>query len=320
MNRWYVLVLGAMLALFVGCFFLSYHIKDQAVNVEKLKTEQIVPWGVQSINATDQWPELTGKGVKVAVMDSGINFNHPDFGDNIKKGFNAINPSELPIDDYGHGSLVAGVIAAKNNNIGVVGVAHDVELYPVKVLDKYGEGELADIAEGVDWCIENKIQIINMSFAIEEDELLLRSAIMKAVNAGIVVVASAMNSNGGDVGYPASYKEVISVTAVDQKNKICSIAPRGKIDFSAPGVDIVSTASNGGYEEFTGTSLATPHITGIIALVMQKPKKVGMSKSETGFQNEIYNILRRLTLDIGEKGKDKVFGEGFVTLKKIRGD
>lgn len=82
-------------------------------------------------------------------------------------GFNAINPSELPIDDYGHGSLVAGVIAAKNNNIGVVGIAPDVELYPVKVLDKYGEGEITDIAEGVDWCIENKIQVINMSFAIE---------------------------------------------------------------------------------------------------------------------------------------------------------
>ncbi|HOV28226.1 MAG TPA: S8 family peptidase [Pseudobacteroides sp.] len=318
MKRRFLLVLGTIFALFVGCFlFYYYNNEEQAVNVEILKTEQIVPWGVQSINAPAQWPEITGKGVKVAVMDSGINFNHPDFGDNIKKGFNTINPSELPIDDYGHGSLVAGVIAAKDNNIGVVGVAPDVELYPVKVLDKYGEGEITDIAEGVDWCIENKMQIINMSFAIEEDKPLLRSAIMKAVHAGIVVVASAMNSNGGDVGYPASYKEVISVTAVDQRNKICSTAPRGKIDFSAPGVGIVSTASNGGYEELLGTSLAAPHITGLIALIMQDPKRFGLSESKANLNDDIYNLLKRLTLDIGEKGKDRVFGEGFVTLKNI---
>jgi subtilisin family serine protease len=247
-------------------------------------------------------------------MDSGIN-KHLDLGGNIKEGYNAINPSELPVDDYGHGTLVCGVIAAQNNDIGIVGIAPDVELYPIKVLDKYGEGNISVIANAVDWCVKNKIQIINMSFAIEEDKLLLRDAIMEAIDSGIIVVASGSNTYGGEVGYPASYERVISVTAIDKRFKIGKTSPRGKIDFSAPGVSIVSTSNDGDYEEFTGTSLAAPHITGLIALVLQNPKKFGLSNSKTNIQNEVYSLFKDFSKDLGNKGKDNVFGEGFVLLK-----
>lgn len=290
---------------------------------EALMTKQIVPWGVQSINAPALWSEVTGKGVKVAILDSGIN-KHPDFGDNIKKGYNAIKPSELPIDDYGHGTIVCGIIAAQKNTFGIVGVAPEAELYPVKVLDSYGEGEILDVVNGIDWCIKNKIQIINMSFAIENDNDLLRSCVKRAIDAGIIVVASALNSYKGNAGFPASYDKVISVTAVDERLKICKTAPKGKVDFPAPGVDVLSVSDDKGYEKFTGTSIAAPHITGVIALISQDPKKFGLFGSKTEIQNDVYKLLKYLSKDLGQTGKDKVYGEGFVSFQniktKIKGD
>jgi subtilisin family serine protease len=295
-------------------WYKDFYLPNKTVDVEILKTKQIIPWGVKSINAPALWSKVTGKGVKVAVMDSGINFKHPDFGKNLMAGYNAIDPTQPPIDDYGHGTLVSGVIAAQNNSIGIVGVAPDVELYPVKVLDKYGEGDISAIASGVDWCIKNKIQIINMSFAIDEDKPLLCSSIKKAIDAGIIVVASASNTYGGDAGYPASYDNVISVTAVDEDFKIGKTAPRGKIDFSAPGVSIVSTSSDGDYEEFSGTSLAAPHITGLIALMLQDPQNFELPKDKGYAYKDIYKVLKGLSKDLGQKGKDSTFGEGFVSL------
>lgn len=305
-----ILILGFM-------FFIckDLELEKQIMNDEILKSEQEVPWGIESLNAPALWSDVTGKGVRVAIMDSGFNFEHPDFGKNIKEGYNAIDPGELPIDDYGHGTLVAGVIAAQNNSIGVVGIAPDVELYPIKVLNNHGEGDISDIADAIDWCINNKIQIINMSFAIPEDKPLLYSSILKATNAGIILVASASNTYGGEVGFPASYDEVISVTAVDKNYHIGKTAPRGKIDFSAPGVNILSTSYNGNYEEFSGTSLTAPHVTGLIALVLQRPTEFGLLKNEVNSQKAIYNILKNFSKDLGEKNKDNTFGEGFIYME-----
>lgn len=312
---------GVLLLLIVTVFWFAFfwfryfYNTKKTVNIDALKNEQIMPWGVESVNAPALWPEVTGKGIKVAIMDSGINSKHPDFSKNIEEGYNAIDHTQPPVDDFGHGTLVSGVIAAQNNGFGVVGVAPDVELYPVKVLDKFGEGDISAIADGVEWCIENKVQVINMSFAIPEDKPLLRDAVMKAINAGIIVVASASNTYGGEVGYPASYNEVISVTAVDEKFRIGKTSPRGKIDFSAPGVNIVSTSSNGDYEEFSGTSLAAPHVTGLIALILQKPQKFGLPEGKSYSYTDIYNVLKGLSKDLGKRGKDSIFGEGFISLK-----
>lgn len=310
-----VLLLIAILSWTAFFWYKDFYLPNKMIDVKALKTKQIIPWGIKSINAPAFWPKVTGKGVKVAVMDSGINFKHPDFGKNVKEGYNAIDPTQPPLDDYGHGTLVCGVIVAQNNGFGVVGVAPDVELYPVKVLDKFGEGEFSAIADGVEWCIKNKIQIINMSFAIPEDKPLLRNAITKAVNAGIIVVASASNTYGGDAGYPASYENVISITAVDDNFKISKTAPRGKIDFSAPGVSIVSTSSDGGYEEFSGTSLASPYATGLIALILQNLQNFGLPKDKGYSYIDIYNVLKGLSKDLGQKGKDSTFGEGFISFR-----
>lgn len=313
-----LLIIAIMVIIVTTIYLIYYKAEFQTTDINLLKTQQMIPWGVKSVNAPVLWTETTGKGVKVAIMDSGIDFQHPDLGSSINQGYNAIDPSTLPNDDYGHGTLVGGIIAAKNNSIGVVGVAPDTKIYPVKVLDKYGEGDIADIERGIDWCIENQIQIINMSFSIEDDKPLLKSSIEKALDAGIIVVASASNSFGGKVGFPASYENVISVTSVDEKMKLGENSPRGKIDFCAPGVKILSTSNDGSYEEFSGNSLATPHVTGLIALLLENPKKYGLPEGKRNIQLNVYQILKSLSLNLGEKGKENFYGEGFITMSNIK--
>lgn len=309
-------LLLAIILLSAYSFYSKTSFSGNSLNTNELNTRQIIPWGVESANAPALWSDVTGKGVKVAVLDSGFDYSHPDFGDNIKEGYNAIEPGNPINDDYGHGTSMCGVIAAANNGFGIVGVAPDAELYPIKVLDEYGEGEISDIVEGIDWCIENDIQIINMSFAIEKDIPLLKSAVEKAINAGIIIIASAGSTFNNKVGYPASYEGVISLTAVDRKLKLGDYSPKGKIDFSAPGIDVVSTVGDGCYEICSGTSIAASYFTGLTALVLQNPQRFGLPAGSSCTRADVYNILKSFSKDLGEKGKDSIYGEGFVCFNK----
>jgi subtilisin family serine protease len=312
MKKFFSVILLIICCLTTYYFLNNFNAENQLTNMNMLKNKQIVPWNIKSVTNVDSSCELTGKGIRIAILDTGIDFNHPDFGANIKHGFNAINPTALPKDDNGHGTLVAGIIAAQNNKFGIIGIAPDAEIYPVKVLDKYGQGSIKDVLSGIDWCISNKIQVINMSFSILNDNPLLYSSVMKAINAGIIVVASADNSCGGKVGYPASYKGVISVTAVNSKYKIDETDPRGKIDFCAPGINIISTNNKDSYELCKGTSFAAPHISGVISLILQHPEKFGLKKRSIYSNSDIYNALCSMTKHLG---KNSVFGEGFVSVK-----
>jgi subtilisin family serine protease len=312
------IIIMAIIMLLILIMLIWYK-KNNSVDIKDLRTKQIIPWGIKNINVFKVWPIVNGKGVRVAVMDSGVYFQHPDFENKIKSGFNTFNTNELPIDEYGHGTLVSGIIMAQNNSLGIVGVAPNVDLYPVKVLDKYGEGDISNIANGIDWCIKNNIQIINMSFSINEDKPLLKESILKAVNAGIIVIASASNlyhiDNNNGVGYPASYKEVISVAGIDEKLMISENSTKGKIDFSAPGVNIISTYNDGNYKELSGNSFAAPYITGIVALILQDSKIFGLPKDKCYLNKTLYGILRSLSNDLGKRGKDNKFGYGFIAFK-----
>lgn len=256
---------------------------------------------------------LTGQGVKVAVLDSGVAFEHPDFERRLQPGYNALDPSRPPLDDFGHGTPVTGVIFAQDNGFGVTGVAPDVQLFPVKVLDRYGEGDIDAVVRGLDWCIANGIHIVNMSFAVPEPDDRLHAAIRRAYDAGIVLVAAAENTFGGAPGYPASYEEVISVTAVDADKKPYRGAPKGKIDFAARGVDILSTSTDGGYERYSGTSIAAPRVTGWIARILQKPEAFDVETDNPGrLHVSVYEALRQMAEDLGEPGPDEVFGAGWI--------
>lgn len=279
---------------------------------------EILPWGVDRIDADLVWdkedPKLAvdpganaGGGVKVAILDTGIDLDHPDLQANIKGGINTVNPRKSPDDDNGHGTHVAGIIAAVDNAVGVIGTAPEAWLYAVKVLNRQGSGYVSDIIEGLQWCIDNKMQVVNMSFGTSSDVQSLYDAIVKAYHSGMVLVAAAGNSGPGDdtVLYPARYKEVIAVSATDQNDNIAWFSSRGpEVELAAPGVNIMSTFKNGGYMVLEGTSMACPHVTGTAALVIAS----GVSTRD--------EIRTRLQATADNLGDPNLFGYGLVDAQE----
>lgn len=238
---------------------------------KKPKDLQELTWGIDRINADEVWEVNTGFEIKVAILDTGIDLEHPDLMDNIKGNVNMIKPSKNGNDKNGHGTHVAGVVAAINNDIGVIGTGPEVSLYAVKVLDNQGRGWASDLIDGLDWCIGYGMQVVNMCFGSEEDNESFHEAVLKAYDAGIILVASAGNNGeyGGAIEYPAKYPETIAVSAIGEDDHFASFSSYGpEIDLTAPGIDIKSTYKNGSYRIMSGTSMSAPHVTGTVALVL----------------------------------------------------
>lgn len=232
---------------------------------------QELPWGINRIGADKAWLKSTGLTIKVAVLDTGIDLDHLDLQGNIKGNVNMINPRKSGNDDNGHGSHVAGIVAAINNDIGVIGAGPEIYLYAVKALDRNGSGWLSDLIEGLEWCINNKMQVVNMSLGSSADNQSFHDAIIKTYQAGVTQVAAAGNNGESDgaISYPAKYPETIAVSAIDENNGFASFSSYGQeIDLAAPGVNINSAYNNGYYKILNGTSMAAPHVTGTVALVI----------------------------------------------------
>lgn len=263
---------------------------------------QPLPWGIShvNVNADDVWSISTGKDVKVAVLDTGIDLDHPDL--NVAGNINKIEPSSSGDDDNGHGTHVAGTIAALDNTFGAVGMAPDAELYAVKVLNRRGIGYTTDIIAGIQWSIKHGIEVINMSLGGGSKNDSFEEAIKAAVDSGIVVVCAAGN-NSGDVIYPAAYEDAIAVSAVDSSNNLAYFSNFGSdIDVAAPGVAIYSTYRNGRYKTYSGTSMAAPHVAGLAALLIGK----GISAVK------VRGIITATAEDIGDPGEDVEFGYGLI--------
>ena len=223
-------------------------------------------WGMEKVNAPSAWSRTRGKGVKVAVIDTGIDFDHPEI--TTVGGYNAIDSSVSYKDDNGHGTHVAGTIAAADNDIGVVGIAPDVSLYGVKVLNARGRGTFAGVIDGIQWAVQNGMDVANMSLGASRGTEALKDAMDAAKAAGTIIIAAAGNS-GGSVGYPAAYDSAIAVAASNSSDKVAYFSSRGsEVDLIAPGVSIKSTYLGGGYRSLSGTSMACPHITGLAALAV----------------------------------------------------
>ena len=292
---------------------------DDDVIIEALQkgasqSVQVLPWGVDRIDAELVWSTgNTADPIKVGIIDTGISKDHPDLALNIKGGVNAINPYKSWNDDNGHGSHVAGIVAALNNSIGVVGVGPQIDLYAVKVLNASGSGYLSDVIEGIEWAINNGMQVINMSLGTNQGVQSLHDAVIAAKNAGIVVVAAAGNS-GGAVSYPAAYPEVIAVSATDKNNQIASWSSRGpEIDFAAPGVSIYSTYKGKSYATLSGTSMAAPHVAGAAALVLNTPVgSYDLNGNGKWDPDEVQTKLCDRAVDLGTFGMDNLYGCGLV--------
>lgn len=232
-------------------------------------SDQAVPWGITKISASSAWSFSRGENIKVAVVDTGIDTNHPDLINNIAGCVNLISTNLTCEDDNGHGTHVSGTIAAEDNNLGVVGVAPSSKIYAVKVLDSDGGGYISDIIEGIQWAVDNQMQIINLSLGTSSDITAFHNAVINAKNAGVLVVAAAGNSGSRNntVKYPAKYAEVIAVAAIDKNDSVPYWSSRGiEVDIAAPGKDVYSTDYEDGYYTMSGTSMAVPHVVGVAAL------------------------------------------------------
>lgn len=239
---------------------------------------ETLPWGVDRIDAEKVHPYDKGTGVKVAIIDTGIDYTHPNLDANYRGGIGYRKGIVIdPMDDQGHGTHCAGIVAAEDNEIGVIGVAPEAYLYAVKVLNQYEDGYYgysSDVVAGIDWAINNGIQVISMSIGSDYDSVTLHNACdAAAYNAGIIVVAAVGNDGrrsgwGDNVDYPARYDSVIAVAATDSSDNRAKWSSTGPdVELSAPGVYILSTYP-GGYAYMRGTSMACPHVTGTAALAL----------------------------------------------------
>ena len=211
---------------------------------------------------------------------------------------------------------MAGIAAAVDNTIGVIGVGPQIDLYAVKVLDRRGSGYLSDVIEGLGWAIQNGMQVVNMSLGTASDVQSFHDAVAEVYAAGITQVAAAGNT-GEAVIYPAAYPEVIAVSATDNTDTIAPWSSRGpQIDLAAPGVSIYSTYKGSTYKTLSGTSMAAPHVTGAVALVLTQTAKCDTDLSGSCSPAEVQQRLEITAEDLGTAGRDDLYGSGLVDAEK----
>jgi subtilisin family serine protease len=229
-----------------------------------------LPWNIKRIGAPQAWPLTRGAGVRVAVLDSGIDQKHPAL--QAAGGFNAMGGLSYQ-DDIGHGTHVAGIIAAQDVGRGVIGAAPAADIYAVKIMGAQG-GTFSSIISGIQWCLRNKIDVANMSFGVKHGSPSLAQAVRNAAAAGLTMAAAAGNTPE-PVVFPAAYPEVIAVSASTMRDQVAEWSGRGpELDFIAPGTDIRSTKLGGDYAFKEGTSMAAPHVTSLVALYFSlKPER-----------------------------------------------
>ena len=294
------------------------HIMDHATTTNSVEYEN--SWGVDHIRADFVHPYNKGNGIIVCVVDTGINYNHPDLIGNYAGGWDFVNNDSDPFDDNGHGTHVSGTIAAKADGVGVIGVAPEAGLIVAKVLDSNGSGSYSNVIAGINWCVANSAKVISMSLGGSSGSSALQSAVDTAYNSNVLVVAAAGNSGnlkgkGDNVGYPAKYNSVMAVAATNSNDVRASFSSTGPaVEISAPGVSVASTWLGTGYNTISGTSMATPHVSGTAALVFHSDETKYASTNHNGIWTsaEVRSVLDSTASDLGATGRDNLYGYGLV--------
>jgi len=268
-------------------------------------------WNLPQIETEQGWNFSKGsQDMIVAVVDTGVQLDHPDLKGRLVKGINIIDPSQPPDDDVGHGTHVAGIIAAQvNNNEGVAGLTWYSKIMPVKALDSTGAGSTYAVAEGVIWAADHGANVINMSLGNYADAQFLHDAIQYATDKGALVVAASGNDNTDRPGYPAAYPEVLAVAATDPGGGKAEYSNYGDyIDVAAPGTSIASTYPGSRYAALSGTSMASPHVAALASLVRTANPELS--------NREVMDVLRSTARDLGDQGKDPLYGFGQIDIRK----
>lgn len=269
---------------------------------------ETLPWGVNRIDAERAWEVTRGAGIKVAVIDTGIDNLHHDIRPNFAGGVSFV-PGESFTDGNGHGTHVAGIIGARQNGSGVVGVAPNCSLYSVKALDRTGSGQYSWIISAILWCVRNGMDVINMSLGGNGHVQALQNACDYAFQRNCLIVGAAGNNASQPVIYPARYDSVVCVSAVDSAGNIASFSARGEqVDLCAPGVQILSTLPGNRYGKLSGTSMAAPHVSGTAALAFSSHR---FTRAET-----IRKIMEQSADNMGVPGRDDLYGFGLVDAEQ----
>ncbi len=268
-------------------------------------------WGPAKIGAVYAWNRTLGNSsILVAVVDTGVDYNHPDLRTNyVSYGYDWVDNDADPMDDNGHGTHCAGVIAAVlNNSIGIAGLVQ-VRLMAEKGLDFNGNGKESDLANAIIHAVDQGAKIISMSWGGYDESTLIHDAIRYAYDHQVLLVAAAGNDATNQKMYPAAYAEVIGVTATDRDDSPAWFTNYGNwVELAAPGVDIFSTLPHSRYGYLSGTSMATPHVAGVAALIWS------VSWDET--RDEVRMQLRNTTDDLGTSGFDEYYGWGRINARK----
>lgn len=292
--------------------------------VAKGTSSEILLWGVERIGGNIVWdtyetrdlavdPGLpAGQGITIAVIDTGIDYNHPDLTERVVGGTSYLPPYDDYMDYVGHGTMVAGVIAATDNGTGIVGVAPRVSLLAVKYNPIY---PLSSIIQGIYWSVENGAKVISLSLGFDNPDQRLFNAVKSAYQHNVLVVAASGNENQHFIQYPAKYDQyVIAVGATDQNDQRWVDPTTGvgsnygpEMNFAAPGQFIYTTDLNGAYTTKNGTSLSTPHVSGAAALIWS-------SKAESGSWDKIKveQKMQDTALNLHGSGRSEDIGYGLV--------
>jgi serine protease len=279
-------------------------------------------WNLRNINIESAWESSKGKGITVAVIDTGITAVDDLVNTKFVKGYDFVNDREQALDDSGHGTHVAGTIAqSTNNQFGVAGIAYEANLMPLKVLASWGGGTVADIAEAIKFAADNGADVINMSLGGGGESSIMKEAIDYAYKKGVVIIAAAGNSGSNAAAYPARYLHAIGVSAIGPSGAKAPYSNYGAgIDISAPGGAIAGEDRSGGilqntidpktgesvFSSFQGTSMAAPHVAGVAALI----KASGVKKPD-----DVLSILQQSARKVDNDGLNH-FGAGNLDAAK----
>ena len=272
------------------------------------------PWGLIERNVPEQWGKTKGAGVTVAVLDTGL-WRHSDLPEPAF-AWNATGQGGV-YDNRGHGTHVAGIIGARLDGAGVVGWAPECSLGCVKVLSDEGWGDFRWIAQGIEYAVAQGADIINMSLGGPSVHPYLRSAVLEAVKAGVIVLCAAGN-DGPDpltVNYPAAFSETIAIASYNQQGQISRFSSRGpQVDFAFPGEKILSTWPDNKFRILSGTSMATPAAAGLAALALAANREAVKKGQDQPIRSteDMRQRFRQAAEDRGPQGRDPEFGWGVV--------